>query len=205
VAAKKATTILQDESPPCARDPRWSPTGSTILFGRHRNLFTIRADGTDQTKVTTFSTPGHVSGWDWSPDGAQIVFARRRSPGIGRIFVMDANGTNITRIARCRPRTCAGQRTEFPMWSPDGNAIAFAQARDIQLIAPDGSQPRTLTTCPSRFDQRQCTIAGIAWSPNSKRIAFTRWVRGVWIIPSDRAGTGHRTSIKRGYVLAWRR
>jgi Tol biopolymer transport system component len=202
---KRARTIVQDQRSPCAADPRWSPTGPTILFGRDRDLYTIRADGTGETRLTSFMKGGHLDGWDWSPDGTQIVFARERKTRVGRLFVMDADGSNITRIARCRPRTCAGQRDALPRWSPDRKTIAFLQARNIQLIAPDGSGAQTLTECPSRLTLRQCTIRRLAWSPNGKRLAFTRSTAGVWIVRADGTRPAHRTAIERGYVLAWSR
>jgi Tol biopolymer transport system component len=204
VRTKQATTIIEDASaPPCATDPRWSPLGPTILFGRDRNLFTIRADGTGETQLTSFTRGGSLNGWDWSPDGTQIVFAHGRAARVGRLYVMDADGSNIERIARCRPRTCGAQRDSVPRWSPDGDVIAFLRARNIQLLAPDGSGLHTLTTCPPGFHLRDCTIRRLAWSANGNRLAFTRTGPGVWIVPSDGNSNPHLTGIKRGYVLAW--
>jgi len=69
----------------------------------------------------------------------------------------------------------------LPAWSPDGRLIAFVSRRgpgdvdrtrnaDLFVIAPKaGAEPRQLTTS-SRVEGR--SAGGLAWSPDSKRIAY---------------------------------
>jgi TolB protein len=53
---------------------------------------------------------------DWSPDGSKIA-----PPGFGRIFVMNADGSNPTQLT-------FGPGDDFgAAWSPDGSQIAFVR------------------------------------------------------------------------------
>ena len=66
------------------------------------------------------------------------------------IFVMDADGSNQTRL------TDDPARDADPSWSPDGTRIAFASSRDrnwnyeIYVMDADGSNQTRLTDSPAR-------------------------------------------------------
>jgi Tol biopolymer transport system component len=85
-----------------ASNPRWSRDGSRILFndvaepadGKDANIYTVRPDGTDLTKLTNY-TGGTSQAFvdDWSPDGTQIVFHFQDS-GVDDLYTMDADGSN---------------------------------------------------------------------------------------------------------------
>jgi Flp pilus assembly protein TadD len=103
--------------------------------------------------------PGYVhTDATWSPDGKYLVFARARardaySPGVTRAaYANDPNETQIqydlyripfndghggtpTPIAGA---SANGMSNSFPKISPDGRWIVFVQARNGQLMRPDG-------------------------------------------------------------------
>jgi len=60
--------------------PMWSPTGNVIVFTRFQDgdfdIFTVRPDGSDLTRLTT--TPGNDAHAVWSPDGQYILFSSTR-------------------------------------------------------------------------------------------------------------------------------
>ena len=105
-----------------ANSPDWSPNGDRIAFSmmidggggvEKYHIHTVSPDGTDLTLLTRGQFPS------WSPDGSQIVFARTRIgwPCCGAaydIFVMDADGSNLTQITNYAP----GAVDWFPDWSP---------------------------------------------------------------------------------------
>ncbi len=83
----------------------------------------------------------------WSPDGSKIVFASRRD-GERDIYVMDADGSNVTRL------TTAIGNDSTPMWALDGQAIIFSHRPvdnwDLYIMNADGSDVRRLTDTPGQ-------------------------------------------------------
>jgi TolB protein len=68
--------------------------------------------------------------WDdeqprWSPDGRRIAFkSNRNGPDNYDLYVMDADGRNLTRI------TDHPAHDHDPSWLPDGESLVFSSARD---------------------------------------------------------------------------
>jgi Tol biopolymer transport system component len=102
----------------------------------------MNADGSGKAQRLT-TDPADDYNPSWSPDGTQIAFHSHRYLGVGRIFVMNADGTNVRRLTS----------PEFDDWSPDGTQILFNSSRngnrDIWLMDSDGSQMLNLTKRPS--------------------------------------------------------
>jgi Tol biopolymer transport system component len=94
-----------------ASNPRWSPDGSRILFndvaeptaGKDANIYTVHPDGTDLTKLTSY-TDGTAQAFvdDWSPDGSKIVF-HYQDTGVDDLYTMDADGSNPLRLTHLGP------------------------------------------------------------------------------------------------------
>src|SRR3954447_20453224 len=161
--------------------PAGADTGR-IAFDVDGDIWTMRPDGSERTRLT--STPGEAQsgGPSWSPDGAQIAFARGSETT--SIFVRDLGATSERRITR------AGDATdEFaPDWSSDGRTLVFARERygerriSAAIVAVDleTGQQRTLT---KESSTRQVVYFGApSFSPDGTRLLYTRTVR-------DRSGS----------------
>jgi len=121
----------------------------------------VDADGSNLTELRPLS--GNSFGPDWSPDGSKLAFTRRA--GIAnQIFVMDADGGNVTPLSDCT--TCGEGGDHSPTWSPDGSQIAFARlyyprypTSDLMVMGADGQNPHPVTSSATSGIWHQ------AWQP----------------------------------------
>ena len=143
-----------------------------ILFGSDRDgtpeIYVMDADGANLVRLTTdawvqISPVTKVTSLAWSPDGTRIAFIADRA-GDRRIFVMNADGTDLVRL------TDHPAGNGAPAWSPDGRRIAFPLQRfgndEIFVINADGTELVNLT-------HHSADDAAPVWSPDGNRIAFT--------------------------------
>ena len=173
-----------------------SPDGSRIVYvtcefpfpydgygyPRGQELAIVNVDGTGLQRLTV---DGHFVAYPaWSPDGSRIAFIRTvlnppksmdprgYGPFEAMIFILSTTGTK-------RVLKTLGVGLYPPVWSPDGDRLAFLWNQPVQgeedryfpknpyrhilfQIRPDGSGGSRLgeaTTLPS-------------WSPDSERLAF---------------------------------
>jgi hypothetical protein len=149
--------------------PAWSPDGSRIAFvrafdGTATAIYAMDANGTDVRPVSS-----HRGGSDfspsWSPNDSNLIFASIRHEDWG-VFVVNADGTDERPILFF-PQ---GGYVNDPVWSPDGELIAFVggsfdgyPAEDaLYVMRPDGSEIQRLST----RDLDAYGVAGdIAWQP----------------------------------------
>jgi len=99
-----------------ATQPRFSPDGMQIVFIRGGEIWTMNADGSDQTQLTQASEPDFAP--VWSPNGRMIAFLRGTPP---QLYVMNVDGSGQRQLA-------PSSAWELdPDWSPDGKRISFAR------------------------------------------------------------------------------
>lgn len=165
--------------------PRFSPDGNLItLSAKH-----TPEDGSEgnfeiysmdlRSRVTRRLTNNN---WmdispSFSPRGDQIVYNSTR-PGCAQLYVMDADGSDQTRISYHREngqQMRCGAAYTTPVWSPRGDLIAFTkQYRNqfyIGVMRPDGTRERLLDhpDMPDSFHAE-----GPTWSPNGRILMFYR-------------------------------
>ncbi|MBE7536709.1 MAG: serine/threonine-protein kinase [Anaerolineales bacterium] len=140
--------------------PVWSPVGDWIAFysdcDGERNIYKMRADGTDRTQLT-FSSGSNSWFPAWSPDGKQITFSSNQL-GKYHIYTMNSNGGEQVELAK----GCVSY------YSPDGRRILYGvycnDTDELWLMNADGSNQRPIT------DGVECKNA--TWSPDGKNIVF---------------------------------
>lgn len=152
-------------------DPVWSADGQRIAFTRAGvggyDIFAMNADGTEQLQLTDVA--GHDRRPAWSPDGDRIAFDTERHGDLTEespdteIYVMNADGSGQHRL------TQGGGKDRRPVWSPDGQRIAFTTEEwvyhYIYSMNADGSDRRIMTYTTDDRDP--------VWSPDGRFIAFT--------------------------------
>jgi Tol biopolymer transport system component len=139
--------------------PSWSPDGNTLAFDTADSIFTARADGSHLTMLLAGqagSGPGFPS---WSPEGTRIVYFN--TPGVpnafyAEVWVMNADGTQKHRLYRS-DQPLADYAP--PVWSPDGNRIAFSiltnAVSGLMVMSVDGSSLHDVAPA----------VDSLAWQP----------------------------------------
>lgn len=98
--------------------PRWSPDGTKITFmsesGGQKTIFVVAADGAGVKQLTDGSKSSYYP--VWSPNSDKIVYAEVEGSA-SSIIMMNADGSGR--------RVLAGGNVWEPIWSPDGNYVAF--------------------------------------------------------------------------------
>lgn len=81
--------------------PLWSPDGAQIVFVSDRDgnneVYVMDADGGDRVRLT--DDPASDEDPAWSPDGLQIVFVSYRDSRQGDLFIMNADGSDLVKLA----------------------------------------------------------------------------------------------------------
>jgi Tol biopolymer transport system component len=114
----------------------------------------------------------------WSPDGRRLAFTGESGLGYRQINVwtVDGDGGGLHRATRTGDAL-------WPVWAPDGQAIAYARLEDpgrnrdgslaysssLWAVDPDGANPRRLTDPAPGVSERPWSFA-----PDGSQLAITR-------------------------------
>ncbi len=174
--------------------PDWSADKSRIVFSREfedkpYEIWSVRPDGSDLRRIDPGCPPGVTAGQiceatapAWSPDGRRIAFGNPYG-GLEQIAgetlidyfaiaVVNADGSG--RVQLTHPKKHQFEDNQ-PVWSPDGNRIAFRRWNGT--AAPRGRGAVFVLELASGEAKRVTPWALDAgdhpdWSPDSSRILF---------------------------------
>ena len=178
---------------PDAQDAAYSPDGTLIAFARSGDLWLANADGSGQRRLQ--STPNVVEwGPSWSPDGHVLVYSARVD-GRRQIRLMQLPSGQTQRIA-------PSNAEEWSPAFSSTDRLAFVSSRSgapvVYVSKADGSNIRAFDAAPPPpvpppavpppavpppavpppavppTDVAPTDIRDLAWSPDGKRIAYTR-------------------------------
>ncbi len=154
-----------------------SPDGKKIALIAHGEVFAASAaDGGDAIRITHTAAP--ELSVHWSPDSNRIIYTSTRN-GHEQLFQYDLTKNSEAQL------TNSNQDDESALFSPDGKLLAFVRGeRELRVLSLDTKKDRTLA---SGFLQNPV----LAWSPDSKFIAYTsvgaKSFRNVNVAPADGA------------------
>jgi TolB protein len=184
--------------------PRWSPDGRSIAYLKAGQLWTMRADGTGQRRLTTRPAAGP----SWSPDGKWVAFASLScsgGPGVYRVSATAAGATPEVLF----PRDCRGEalpaepaattakepvraslsdrlRTDDAVaWSPDGTKVAFRggdcesiydACLTVGTVATGGEQAVAAYGGGGRQNQGFAVVP--SWRADGAKLAWTAYQKG---------------------------
>jgi dipeptidyl aminopeptidase/acylaminoacyl peptidase len=112
-----------------AAEGSWSRDGTKIVSA---GLLVMNADGTGRTNI---GFEGELP--QWSPTEDRIVFSRRESAG--GIWTVNADGSGLMQVT-------ANPSDSWPDWSPDGKQIVLLGPNGVEVVNPDGTGRRRLTS-----------------------------------------------------------
>jgi Tol biopolymer transport system component len=187
-------------------DSSGASTGWLYILDEDTGDRTIVSDATPRDRPT------------WSPDAMRLAFSRR--PNVPEIWAIEKDGSNPTRL-----NEGSGFGTWNPAWSPDGKLIAFVASSemvglkntgnnsvDIWTMHADGSQQTRLSeefaTAWCRATEKGCQAEHPAWSPDSRRIAFTgsiptETISQIYLMNSDGSNVQRITTGAYNLMPAW--
>ena len=118
----------------------WSPDSKELAFATEGSILAIPIAGGEARRIADKKELGvdEVNyGLCWSPDGRKLAFASYNrvtgKPGPGPIFIVSAEGGEITRLAT----DDSGQK-DYLYWSPDGKWISY-NSDGMVKTGPEGA------------------------------------------------------------------
>jgi hypothetical protein len=121
-----------------ANHPSWSPDGQRITFGCSLQICVVNRDGSGLVQLSSSGQFIYDRNPAWSPDGSKIAFTTNRFLGGTAIAVMNADGSDVTRLTE----------GDQPAWSPDGSKLVFSRIDGLFTVGSDGANITRLTTGP---------------------------------------------------------
>jgi Tol biopolymer transport system component len=150
---------------------RWSPDEKNIAYIKIPDsqtpftvgaLWVMSADGSASRKLAD-ADAGHGFAPAWSPDGTQLAFVKRENPNnaeadqsadalVSNLYLVNAQTGTMLPLTKF-----ADARVGSPIWSPDGNQIAFTVVMNdkmsVMLVDPASGETQQVLTgaacCPA--------------------------------------------------------
>ena len=173
--ADGSNVINLTNNPANDTSPAWSPDGTRLAFISDRlgrpQIFVMNADGSNVVQLTDIpDTAGWWDPLDWSPNGQWLVASRIPSKmawvdkGQVNLYLINADGSGATQIT-----TNEVGNDYDPLWSPDGEIIAFTRftygPTKIYSVNPDGTNLAILASSAGNDSP-------FVWAPDGARLIY---------------------------------
>ncbi len=203
----------------------WAPDGSRIAFislegeepkedpkvfipgsGRHRRLWTVRADYDNPEPVT----PEGITVWEytWSPDSKQIALYYSTGPDTtdwyrSQIGVVPASGGGVRQLTQFAP---VSRQASALAWAPDSKQLAYVSGHwsdpgrgggDLYLLSLENGESRNLTPAI------EISLTWCAWFPDGRHILYTAVDQVSHQVGIFDMVDGTTTPLDRTFVMQW--
>ncbi len=162
-----------------------------ILPDRRTHLWVYHIEP-DSLQQLTWGDDWNAGSPSFSPDGASVIYHANPEEGDyegsynSDLFVIPADSGTVNQLTHTEARSTS------PVWSPDGNTVAFSHSEGryeknyIYLVNSDG------TGKPNASDELDLIPGNINWSADSRHLYFEA---------NDRGGSGlFRLSVESGEI-----
>jgi Tol biopolymer transport system component len=161
----------------------WSPDGKYLAFvakrGPRDDILVVDVDRNKEVERIELKLSGATTP-SWSPNGKQLVFTGYEG-GLSDLYVVNRDGSGLKQLTEDKYADL------HPVWSPDGNSIAFATDRgpdtDFRTLAAGNFRIALydLATGSVRVLDRMDHGKNVSpqWSPDGRSLAFVSDRNGV--------------------------
>ncbi|MFO0758494.1 MAG: hypothetical protein U0359_18520 [Byssovorax sp.] len=129
------------KGPSSSRQPRWTKDGQHLFFVSNREnnrdeIYRMRADGTETTRITRGLPKVDRSSWTISPDGASLAYIAGSSTSETALHLFDT-ATHADDIVH------RGIELDYPTFAQDGKTLFFVEGW-FAMPRPGVSDPKML-------------------------------------------------------------
>lgn len=155
---EQLTFVGESFFPSISKDGQWiafdsnkdSPNGMNFIWK-------MKADGSNKERISYDPSTGEMRMPNWSPSGDKIVHQKYIEIGSPEIFVINNNGTDLSRL------TFNNADDRYPQYAPKDNKIIFQSNSNVWLMTTDGTNLIQLTANGGGTP---------SWSPDGQKIVF---------------------------------
>jgi Tol biopolymer transport system component len=136
------------------REPVWSPDGTKLLYTHmanddHYDIYRIKPDGTNSTRITDCYAGLDCVTADWSPNGTQITYTRWNFNTItSEVWIANADGSHASM------QTGTGSYFNYSCFSPDGASLLYSGGANLNIFRLDlatGDVTKLTDTGPDQY------------------------------------------------------
>ncbi|MFC2101073.1 TolB family protein [Bacteroidota bacterium] len=132
--------------------------GNYDVFG----MDTAAIDTTQNQNLTQINLTNTIYR-DWNPQyshgGNKIAFSSNRD-GLDHIYIMNNNGSDVTRVTQAFPNISTFNYGEGFCWSPDDEWILYSHYNKLYKIHKSGNWNTKIATAPAGMEFRHCDWNG---------------------------------------------